>query len=174
MNFKDSKMTEQEMVQEFHVRNGFKFCGPIGNNQRNTDGQISWDNATIDLEYLVEKLEIQCSCIKTQALLSQQVGDERLWRAWLMLEELTEVIEAMAENNEEKLADGLGDLAYVVKGTAVTFGIPMVEVFEEIHKANMLKKKRDPLTNPRMRDKGCGWKRPDIAGAIKKGRERCL
>lgn len=36
-------------------------------------------------------------------------------------------------------ADALGDLLYVVFGAAVTFGIDMGPIFDEIHRSNMTK-----------------------------------
>lgn len=164
MNFKEKEMkSEQEMVQEFHERNGFIVNESIYDSKHNDE------LCDKELGYLAEKLKVQVDSIENMAVKSQAIGDERLYRSWLMLEELTEVIEAMAINSEELLADGLGDLKYVVEGTAITYNIPMKEVFEEICKSNMAKKKRT-YDNNRMRDKGMGWKRPDIIGAIEKGR----
>jgi predicted HAD superfamily Cof-like phosphohydrolase len=36
-------------------------------------------------------------------------------------------------------ADALADLEYVSKGSAVTWGIPLSEVFDEVHRSNMTK-----------------------------------
>lgn len=41
--------------------------------------------------------------------------------------------------NKKKLTKELSDLMYVVIGTAVTFGLPLEEVFKEVHKSNMSK-----------------------------------
>ncbi len=41
--------------------------------------------------------------------------------------------------DEKKLTKELADLLYVVYGTAVTFGLPLEEVFEEVHRSNMSK-----------------------------------
>ena len=60
-------------------------------------------------------------------------------RVRLMMEELTETIIAIHEGDREKLADGLGDLLYVVFGTALNYNIPIGPVFAEIHKSNMTK-----------------------------------
>ncbi len=159
-------MIEQEMVKDFHVLNQF----PV--DELLSDGKHNFPGVREALDYITAKLRVQVNSIKVSAMSSQKIGDERLYRVYLMLEELTEVIEAMANNNEVELADGLGDLQYVLLGTAVTYSIPMKEVFAEIQKANMAKKKRDPEINPRMRDKGEGWKRPDIKSAIERGRKQ--
>lgn len=60
-------------------------------------------------------------------------------RARLMLEELGETISSMADGGIVKAADGLADLAYVTVGSAVAFGIPLPEVWEEVHRTNMAK-----------------------------------
>ena len=41
--------------------------------------------------------------------------------------------------NIVKAAKELADILYVVFGTALTFGIPIDDVFEEVHKSNMSK-----------------------------------
>lgn len=38
-----------------------------------------------------------------------------------------------------EIADAIGDLLYVVFGAALAFGIPIAEVFTEIHRSNMTK-----------------------------------
>lgn len=57
----------------------------------------------------------------------------------LISEELDELHDAMWNNNIVETADALGDLLYVVLGSAVEFGIDMEPVFEEIHRSNMTK-----------------------------------
>jgi predicted HAD superfamily Cof-like phosphohydrolase len=70
-------------------------------------------------------------------------------REKLMIEELQEVEDELWPNVEDdnweksidkkKLTKELADLMYVVIGTAVTFGLPLEEVFTEVHKSNMSK-----------------------------------
>ena len=66
-------------------------------------------------------------------------SDRRLIRAKLMVSELAEVLEALANRDDVALADGLTDLHYVVTGTSLTYNIPEAEVFEEVHASNMTK-----------------------------------
>jgi predicted HAD superfamily Cof-like phosphohydrolase len=40
-----------------------------------------------------------------------------------------------------EIADALADLLYVVFGTCVSYGIPIDEVFAEVHRSNMTKSK---------------------------------
>jgi predicted HAD superfamily Cof-like phosphohydrolase len=60
-------------------------------------------------------------------------------RIRIILEELSEYSKAVGENNIVKIADGLGDVLWVVFGTAVEHGLPMDKIFEEIAKSNMSK-----------------------------------
>lgn len=59
--------------------------------------------------------------------------------ARLMLEKLGETLDAMAKGDVDAYADGLADLLYVVLWNAVTHGVPIDEVFAEVHRANMAK-----------------------------------
>jgi len=63
-------------------------------------------------------------------------------RSNLITEEATEVEEEFYGNlyiDEKKLTKELADLMYVTIGAAVTFGLPLKEVFEEVHRSNMSK-----------------------------------
>lgn len=58
----------------------------------------------------------------------------------LIFEELQELYnDGFLNNDLVQIADALGDLLYVVYGTAVSFGIDLEPVFEEIHRSNMSK-----------------------------------
>jgi NTP pyrophosphatase (non-canonical NTP hydrolase) len=152
-----------EIVREFHAKHGF----PLDRNLAEERGSIDTDNQLLELFEAV----IGLSRITLEnALEDQKVGDERLYRAHLMLEELGESIKALATKDELRLADGLGDLFYVVLGTADTYNIPLFNVVAEIHRSNMTKAQRN-LEDPRMRDKGSEYKAPNIQWAIDNGRE---
>lgn len=60
-------------------------------------------------------------------------------RAALLEEEMEELHEAQDERDIIKIADALGDLLYVVYGTAITYGIDLEPIFDEIHRSNMSK-----------------------------------
>lgn len=64
---------------------------------------------------------------------------EALLRASLIKEELGEYIDALAERDTVGVADALADLLYVVFGAALAHGIPIDEVFAEVHRSNMTK-----------------------------------
>lgn len=89
-------------------------------------------------------------------------------RGHLIAEELGELLLAVADRDILKIADALADLAYVVVGAAVVYGIPLDEVFREVHASNMTKavqKDRDQ----RIRDKGPDYRPPNIMAAMGRG-----
>src|SRR4051812_1015034 len=62
-------------------------------------------------------------------------------RLKLIREETDELETAMAENDIVEIGDALGDLLYVVYGTAITYGLQnaLPEIFNHIHDSNMSK-----------------------------------
>jgi len=60
-------------------------------------------------------------------------------RVRLIQEEWNELRNAMYTADKTLIADGLADLLYVVFGTALSYGIPMDEIFAEVHRSNMTK-----------------------------------
>lgn len=71
----------------------------------------------------------------------------RTLRVNLIREEFQELEEALAKEDTVAVAKELADLLYVVYGTAVSCGIDMEGVFQEVHRSNM--------------SKVGGYKRPD-------------
>lgn len=66
-------------------------------------------------------------------------AQEKLLRIKLMSSELSELIDAIAANDIVEIADGIADLIYVVKGTAITYGIDIEPIFNEVQRSNMSK-----------------------------------
>ena len=60
-------------------------------------------------------------------------------RKRLIQEEFEELQEAMQDKDLPSIAKELADLLYVVYGTAVSLGIDMEPVFQEVHRSNMSK-----------------------------------
>ena len=60
-------------------------------------------------------------------------------RVRLIQEEFDELHVAMADGNLVAVAKELADLLYVVYGTAVSYGIDMEPVFQEVHRSNLTK-----------------------------------
>jgi predicted HAD superfamily Cof-like phosphohydrolase len=73
-------------------------------------------------------------------------------------EETRELVEAIRARNLAAIAAESVDLIYVVVGTLVALGLPLLPFWREIHKANMIK-----VTNPTGGKplKPEGWKKPD-------------
>ena len=57
----------------------------------------------------------------------------------LIQEESNELLDAIEDNDLVAIADGIADLLYVTFGTALAYGLPIKEVFEEVHRSNMTK-----------------------------------
>ena len=60
-------------------------------------------------------------------------------RLALLDEEVAELREAVEAGDIVKIADAIGDIAYVVIGTAVAYGVPFDAVLAEVHRSNMTK-----------------------------------
>ncbi len=78
----------------------------------------------------------------------------------LLQEEWEEYLEAYEAGDIVELADALGDMLYIIQGTALTYGIDLRAVFEEIHSSNMSKLGEDGL--PHRRDDGKILKGPNF------------
>lgn len=74
-------------------------------------------------------------------------------------EEHLELNTAMAEHDLIGIADALGDLIYVILGTACAYGIDLEPVFQEIHRSNMTKQGKDSSGKVM---KGDNYSPPDI------------
>jgi predicted HAD superfamily Cof-like phosphohydrolase len=57
----------------------------------------------------------------------------------LVEEEVAELRTAVEASDLVGIADAIGDLIWVVLEAAVTFGIPVEEVFAEVHRSNLTK-----------------------------------
>lgn len=68
------------------------------------------------------------------------LADERIILGLkLIREEFNELVIALGNHDMVEIADGLGDLAYVVYHFAIEHGIDLDKVFAEIHRSNMTK-----------------------------------
>ena len=100
---------------------------------------------------------------------SDTSSKERILRIHLLMEEFAEYLHAEAVDDIVKIADGLGDMIVIIVGTALSYGIPIDRVFEEIHKSNMSKLGPDgkPIKNDKGKVmKGPDYFRPDIQGVL--------
>ena len=98
---------------------------------------------------------------------------ERTLRMKLLSEEMYEYTIAENENDLIEIADALADIIYIACGTAVSYGIPLDNVFEEVHRSNMAKLVDGKVL--RREDgkiqKPASWTPPDIEGVLKKSQE---
>lgn len=89
-----------------------------------------------------------------------------LFRQQHMLEELIELTDAHRKKDLPAFADALGDLLYLVCGTAHFANVDLNRVFEEIHRANMTKERARDVNNKRGSKidvvKPPGWQPPNI------------
>lgn len=86
-------------------------------------------------------------------------------REKLITEEYSELKDALHDHDLVEIADALADLTVVVYGTALAYGIPLDDVFAEVHRSNMSKLGEDG--KPILRDdgkvlKGPNFFKPDI------------
>lgn len=155
----------EDSVREFHCKHGFAMDKKL----EDEPGTIDTDSVLLGLHDAMIGLS---RITQRQGTLDLADGDSRLWNAHLLLEELAEIIKALAIKDEVELADGLADLWYVLQGSALAYSIPLPHVFAEVCRSNMTKAVRNVDADPRMRSKGDEYKPPDIAGAIRDGRMR--
>ena len=92
-------------------------------------------------------------------------------RKSLLQEEFDEYTKAEEENDLVEIADALGDMMYIIYGTAISYGIPLDDIFHEIHSSNMSKLGEDG--KPIRREdgkilKGKNFFKPDIAKFLQK------
>jgi len=96
--------------------------------------------------------------------------EERILRRKLITEEFNELTDAEYANDLVEVADALADIIYIACGTAVSYGIPLDDVFAEVHRSNMAKlvdgkviRREDGKVQ-----KPEGWTAPDIRGVLEK------
>lgn len=102
-----------------------------------------------------------------------QVGPKSVDRLRIELinEEFTELKDALDAGDMIATADALGDIAYVVYGAAVSYGIELDPVIREIHRSNMSKLDNDgqPITREDGKIlKSNNYTPPDISGVLQK------
>jgi len=112
-----------------------------------------------------------------QRAFEQRVGEkpelpskeERDLRKKLLAEEYSEYVVAEYNNDLVEIADALADIIYIACGTAVSYGIPLDDIFEEVHASNMAKLVDGKVI--RRADgkiqKPEGWEPPDIERILK-------
>lgn len=89
---------------------------------------------------------------------------EQIVRISLMMEELSEYITATRSNDITEMVDALGDLLYITYGTAVTLGVDMEPIMDEIHRSNMTKSTQNTMDGKV--EKGLNYDPPSIRNKL--------
>lgn len=116
---------------------------------------------------LIDPIEALAESHRVQRLVSNDVptldvpDDVKSLRCALIDEEAGEFREALEAGDIVEVADAIADLLYVVYGAARTFGIPVREVFAEVHRSNMTK--LDDNGEPILRPDGKVMKGPNFS-----------
>ncbi len=147
-----------EQVLEFHQLFDMPFATRPGmHGWSETDAIIIGRMAT-EMENMAEYLHGH--------MMNNKHGDLVL-RTNLMVEELGELLRAMAEDDKVEALDALCDLRYVADGTAHALGMGEIfhEAFDEVHRTNMAKApggvvERDAAGRIQKPE---GWTKPDLA-----------
>lgn len=101
-------------------------------------------NAGINLEFTEELINLR------ESLISEECNEVmREFYPFDVIPTDRGNLEIELNPDKKKLTKELADLMYVTIGTAVTFGLPLKEVFEEVHKSNMSKVNPDGTINRR-------------------------
>lgn len=82
----------------------------------------------------------------------------------LIREELEETLLAIRSDDLIEIADGIADSIVVLIGTAISYGIPIQNVFLEVHNSNMSKSMERDGGGKTI--KGPNFKGPDIKGVL--------
>jgi len=102
--------------------------------------------------------------------------DERKLRVKLLKEEFREYLDGESFNDIVEVADALADIIYIACGTAVSYGIPLDDVFTEVHRSNMAKlvdgkvirREDGKIQKPE------GWTPPDIKSVLEKSHQKYI
>ncbi|QNN99395.1 MazG-like nucleotide pyrophosphohydrolase [Gordonia Phage Sephiroth] len=110
-----------------------------------TAGQVVRESPTVpewsdkDKSYL----SIVADAVRDAARIAEHVADEypneQALRVRLLTEELSELVDAIVNDDLVGIADGTTDLSVVNIGTMCTFGLPAGPLWDEVHASNMSK-----------------------------------
>lgn len=91
--------------------------------------------------------------------------EHQLLRLELITEEICETFKSICADDLVGIADGIVDSIVVLLGTAVTYGIDIRPIWDEVHKTNMAKVGGKKREDGKML-KPDGWKAPSISDLI--------
>lgn len=145
--------TQIDMVLEFHQKHGF----PIGEGLTTGTGRDSiW----------AAGWALVCLAKEHEHVVEEHPNHDVHRRVSLMIEELGETLQAISNNDETEILDGLVDTLYVIFGTIIalwgTNAGRLIELaFAEVQRSNMTKNVRKK-GDPRLRTKGSDYDPPDL------------
>jgi len=103
-------------------------------------------------------------------------SEERCLRIRLLEEEFEEYMAGEGNDDIVEITDALADIIYIACGTAVSYGIPLDDVFAEVHRSNMAKlvdgkviRREDGKVK-----KPEGWTSPDIKSILDKANTKYI
>lgn len=145
-----------DLVLEFHEMFEMPWRETPGFNTTPMDASTLGAIAS-DMEWLARSIHLH---------LEKNPPSDQVLRAQLMVEELGELIRAMADGDSLECLDALCDMRYVNDGTALALGLGsfFIPALDEIHRSNMAK----AVDGEVERDKAGrilkpeGWTRPDL------------
>lgn len=146
-----------DAVRTFHLKHAVPMGAKLENKSCEVRRQL-FDAARV-VNTLAKSFELMLAN-------SEWAADLRTLRIHLILDEVAELAQALGECDRVEVLDALADLEYVTKGCALTFDLPLEKAFDEVHRSNMTKKRRDPKKDPRIRDKGEHYSPPDLATVL--------
>lgn len=88
-------------------------------------------------------------------------------RCSLIKEEARELMSAAMSGDLVGAVDGIVDLIYVCIGAALTWGVDLEDIWDEVHASNMRKEGGGNRPDGKVL-KPEGWTPPDVAGELKK------
>jgi len=145
-------------------------CIACGHEWETATSQPTAHGGTADMSTPEEMLRDfhQAKAIHGGLMPETPTADIPVWvrdlRIELLAEEVRELCEAAKAGDIVKIADGIADVAYVVIGTAVAYGIPFDAVFAEVHRSNMTKVN---TPDEAKLAKGPGYEPPDISRVLR-------
>lgn len=151
-------MSNTKKVAEFHAKHAFILGEDLRNKAFKPEDEAA---GTSRLLHAADMLATMSKRFESGTAGEGHAFDARIIRAHLMMEELAEVLEGLAQRDRLKTLDGLADLSYVTHGTAVAYALPLDEAFDEVHFSNMTKAVRK-ADDTRLRDKGTSYVAPNL------------
>ncbi len=121
---------------------------------------MDWFNDVLDFH---KKFNCEMNPLPTFPLPSSSV---RTLRNTLITDELMELQDCLDNDDVEGIADSIVNTIYVLVGMAVSFGIDIRPIWDEVHKTNMLKKGGLRYDGKILKDKN--WQPPKIKELLDK------